>query len=790
MKFSENWLREFVNPAISREELITQLTMAGLEIDGFENVANDFNHVVVGEVLSVEKHPDADKLSVCRVRVNDGEALQIVCGATNVRAGLKAPVALVGAQLAKDFKIKKSKLRGVESNGMLCAEDELGLAESSNGLMELPEDAPVGQCIREYLALNDAMIEVDLTPNRGDCLSIQGLARDLAALNQMQIKVPAITQVAKVVNDGFDVKLSAAEACRRYVGRIIRNINLNAKTPLWMKEKLRRGGIRSINAVVDVTNFVLLELGQPMHAFDFKKLQGGIDVRMAKSGEKLTLLDGQELELRDDTLVIADQQKALALAGIMGGRDSCVTENTQDIFLESAFFSPLSLAGKARSYGLHTDSSHRFERGVDYALQEKALERATQLLLDIAGGEAGHVIHVCSEHHLPQQQCISLRKARLEHMLGLMIPETEVEQIFFSLGLSVKDCGNAWQVEIPSYRFDLNLEIDLIEEVARIYGYNRLPSAPLNFSQSLAAKTEQTLSKSVLIHALKNLSYRESICYSFIDERIQKLFAPDAELIRLANPLSSELETMRTSLWPGLVKAALFNQNRQQAGIRLFEHGLVFNKEGETILQTPRLAALMSASALPECWDGSGRKLDFFDMKADLEALLAMGGSNITFQAKAHTALHPGQSAEILKNGQHLGYIGALHPKISQALELQEEIYLFELDLNLLSQKSLPQFESLSRFPEMSRDLAFIVDQQLPVQALIDTARQLKSGILREISIFDLYEGENIGLGKKSVALNFRFQHADRTLEELEVTDFVDKMIKKLEQSFNAKLRD
>lgn len=790
MLFSESWLREFVNPDISSDELMKQLTMAGLEIGGFEAVANNFDKVVIGEVLSVEKHPDADKLSVCQVRVSENEIVQIVCGAPNVRAGMKAPVAMIGAKLSDDFTIKKSKLRGVESNGMLCAEEELGLAESSSGLMDLPENAPIGEDIRSYLKLDDAIIEVDLTPNRGDCLSIMGLARDLAALNNMSLTVTAPDKKTESIKDQLAVELLADDACPRYVGRVIKNINLAAKTPLWLKEKLRRGGIRSIDPVVDVTNFILLEMGQPMHAFDLNKLKGGIQVRMAKPSEKLTLLDGSELELREDSLVIADHEKALALAGIMGGLESGVTELTNSIFLESAFFAPLAIAGKARSYGLHTDSSHRFERGVDFNLQESAIERATGLLVEIVGGEVGPLCHAVNAAKLPATQKIHLRKNRLHQMLAMEIDDQTIESIFKNLGLIVEKENEGWLIKVPSHRFDLSIEVDLIEEVARVYGYNNLPAEPLNFDQKIEQKTETRISKSRFLSKLCDMGYQESVCYSFIDSESHKLFSPDAEQITLANPISSELSVMRSTLWSGLVKAAVFNQNRQQHALRLFEHGLVFNKNKSELTQVPKIAGLLTPKALPINWDGSNKALDFYDIKADVEALLAMSGQSYYFEPCEHPALHPGQSARIIKGGKDIGIMGAIHPQVAKSMDLDKVCYLFELDLIELQKKTLPVYKQVSRFPATTRDLAIVVDQQVTAQSLLYAAHQLKNEILREISIFDLYQGPNLGEGKKSIAITLRFQHDERTLEELEVTDFVDKMIKKLEQSFDAKLRD
>jgi len=793
MLFSENWLREFVNPALSRDELIHQLTMAGLEIEGFELAANVFNDVLVGQIVAKEKHPDADKLSVCQVIVEEeGEPLQIVCGARNARVGIKVPVAMIGAKLAKDFKIKKSKLRGVESNGMLCAEEELGLADASDGLMELADDAPLGMDIRSYLDLDDAIIEVDLTPNRGDCLSIQGMARDLGALNDLTVKELDVTPTKSICDDQISVQVSAPHACPRYVGRVIKGINLDASAPIWMIEKLRRGGIRSIDPVVDVTNYVLLELGQPMHAFDLSHIESGIQVRMANAGEILTLLNGQDISLDEESLVIADAKQVLALAGIMGGASSSVTQTTQDIFLESAFFSQLAIAGKARSYGLHTDSSHRFERGVDYQLQEKAIERATELLLNIVGGEAGPLVQVVSEANLPSLQGLSLRQERLNRMLGVEIDQQQVSSILENLGLSAKFEQGAWYVNVPSHRFDITIEADLIEEVARVYGYNALPVAALDFPQSLASNSELKIAKSKLLQHLANLSYQEVICYSFIDEKSYTLFEPEQQAIALANPISAELAVMRSSLWPGLIKAALLNQNRQQTALRLFEHGLSFNYIKGELKQQKKLAGLLSEKALPISWDGSQRDLDFYDLKADIENLLALdvGTQDYRFEVASHHALHPGQSAQIVKNGQVLGYMGALHPKLAKSMGLSIEVFLFELDLELLMDRSLPKLKAVSKFPSMSRDLALIVDKSLNVQSLIDTIHAEKSEILTNIGIFDIYQDTSIGEDKKSVAINVTFQHNDRTLEELEVTDFVDKIAKKLQQNFNAKLRD
>lgn len=793
MLLSENWLREYVNPAVSTESLVKQLTMAGLEVDAFNPAAGLFSGVYVGQIVSLEKHPDADKLSVCQVKINSTDVpLQIVCGAANAKAGLKVPVATIGAVLPGDFKIKKTKLRGIESNGMLCAAQELGLAESSAGLLELNDSAPLGQDLRFCLSLEDFIIEVDLTPNRGDCLSIRGLAREVGVLNNMNSQTIKVNPTVAVITDLLKVKLSAPEACPRYAGRILKNINAQAETPLWMIERLRRGGIRSIDAVVDVTNYVLLELGQPMHAFDLDSLHGDIEVRFAKPKEKLTLLNGQEVELRNDSLVIADAQKTLALAGIMGGKQSSVNQQTKNLFLESAFFSPLALAGKARSYGLHTDSSHRFERGVDFQLQVDALERATELLMEIVGGEAGPVTESISKNDLPVEKQITLRKERVSQLLGFKLDNVEIENILKRLGMLLSANQKGWQVKVPSWRFDINLEIDLIEEIGRIYGYNRLPVAALNFSQRLLPDSEGVLDKTLVLHLLVNSGYQESVCYSFVDQTSQQVLDPDAELLILANPISSELAVMRTTLWAGLIKAAVFNQNRQQNALRLFEHGLVFHKQANNLEQKKMLAGIVSKQAQSAHWDHSGKQVDFYDVKADLENLFALSGCSrdYRFEACTHHALHPGQAAAIYRKQDLIGYLGALHPDVAKKLGLELELFVFELDLDAVLQKELPVYKPVSKFPGTSRDLALILDKGVSAQAILDVINQNGSDILQNVSIFDVFEGQNIDKGKKSIALSLTLQHSSRTLEDLEVTDLVDKIVITLKQNLDAKLRD
>ncbi|MDY6841692.1 MAG: phenylalanine--tRNA ligase subunit beta, partial [Pseudomonadota bacterium] len=593
MKFSEQWLREWVNPQIGTRELMDQITMAGLEVDGFEPVAGQFSGVIVGEVRSVGPHPDADKLRVCQV--SDGASeVQVVCGAPNVREGMKVPFAVVGAVLPGDFRIKKARLRGQPSEGMLCSESELGLSDNHDGLMELPADAPVGQDVADYLRLNDVAIDVDLTPNRADCLSIKGIAREVGVLNSMRVEPPAIEPVEAVHSEVPDIRVEAPTGCPRYLGRILRNVNLQAESPLWVREKLRRSGVRSIDAAVDVTNYVMLELGQPMHAFDRDEIQGGIVVRMARIGEKLVLLDGQEVVLTQGTLVIADHDKPVAIAGVMGGEHSGVSPKTRDLVLESAYFDPIALAGKARHYGLHTDASHRFERGVDYKLARDAMERATRLLMDIVGGEPGEIVEVASDEDIPEDRVVDLRAHRLNDVLGMEIDRTTVEEILTRLGLRVeKLLKDGWRVGVPSFRPDISIEEDLIEEVGRIYGYNNLPVTEPTGSLGFRPEPEAVRPVSAIRDFFVAHGYQEAITYSFVDPKVQQLVDPDRQGIALANPISSDLSVMRTSLWSGLLKTLAYNQNRQQPRIRLFETGLRFLREGERIDQKPMLAGVV-----------------------------------------------------------------------------------------------------------------------------------------------------------------------------------------------------
>lgn len=790
MKISEGWLREWVNPDLSTEELLKLLTMAGLEVDGTEPAAASVSGVVVGKVLTVTPHPDADKLSVCTVSDGTSE-FQVVCGAANVRAGLNIPFAKIGAELSPEFKIKKAKLRGVESNGMLCSATELGMAEESEGLLELPADAPVGTDIRAYLQLDDTLIEVDLTPNRGDCLSIAGLARETGVLTRTAVKTSPIKAVPGKIADTLSVILENAAACPRYLGRVIRNINPDAQTPLWMQEKLRRGGVRCIDPVVDVTNYVLLELGQPLHAFDYSKLQGGIVVRNARAGEKLVLLDGKEVQLTPDTLVIADQKQALAMAGVMGGKHSAVGPLTKDVFLESAFFAPLAIAGRARSYGLHTDAAHRYERGVDFNLAPLAMERATALLLEIVGGEPGPVVEAVKQ--LPQVSPVKLRRKRIEDLLGMQFPDTEVLDILARLGLQqIAQDGEGWTFTVPSWRFDIAIEADLIEELARVHGYNNLPVTVPLVRLGLQPEPEGITPLRSMRHTLAAQGYQEVITYSFVAPELDTALGfGQGQPVVLANPISQDMSVMRTSLWPGLVKTLVHNQNRQQMRARLFETGLVFNNINNKLEQIIKVGCLICGDQVPEQWGAGAKAADFFDLKGDAELLLGLGHEpqKFSFRVAEHPALQRGQTAQITCGEQPVGWLGALHPRLLQVLDIKGKVLLLELDYSSLKESSVPTVTELSRFPAVRRDLAILIDQDASAETVQQALREVAGTDLLELQLFDLYQGENLQKGKKSLALGLTFQHPSRTLTDADINPIIDSCIKALQAKFKAELR-
>ncbi len=791
MKLSELWLREWINPALTREQLCACLTMSGLEVEGVTPVAEQFSHVVIAKVLRVEPHPEADRLQVCEVDVGSGKTLTIVCGAKNVAANKMVAAALDGAVLSDNTKITTNKLRGVVSQGMLCSARELGLAEESEGLFLLPADAPLGKNVWEYLKLNDYVMDISITPNRGDCLSVLGMTHEIAALTQAKAHIPKITPVAAKNKDKLSVVVHAPAECPRYVGRVIRNITADAVTPIWLQERLRRSGVRCISPVVDVMNYVMLELGQPMHAFDLAKISGGVQVRMAKAGETLELLDGQTVNLDPATLVIADDKTSLAVAGVMGGLSSAVTLLTKDVFLESAFFQAASIARTSRQYNLNSDSSYRFERGVDPLLQTQAIERATQLIIEIAGGEPGLLTEVASEKHLPQQKKISLRAERIQKVLGLTVPDHEIEAVLQRLGFVCKKNKTGWDVIVTARRFDVTTEIDLVEEVIRVYGYDKIP---LNYPISqlhITGQSEKKLSLPIIRHALSDLGYHEVVTYSFVDKKLQALTDPDAAPKELMNPMTSEMAVMRTTLLPGLLNTLLYNQNRQQTRARIFETGLRFIVKDGALLQQPMLSGLVNGSVAPEQWSIPLRAADFFDVKGDLENLIALTGAAGEFEFKPgkHPAFHPGQTAEVYRAGKYLGVLGALHPRLTQTLDLQGKTFAFELQLDQLVIASQPHFTEVSKFPEIRRDIAILVDQTIPVQSIRDTIEDVAGELLQNVNVFDVYQGKGVALERKSVALSLTLQHASRTLVDEEVASLMERVVNALKQKFAAELR-
>ena len=796
MKFSENWVREWVNPSISTEQLCDQITMLGLEVDSVEKVAGDFTGVVVGEVVECAQHPDADKLRVTKVNVGGDRLLDIVCGAPNCRQGLKVACATEGAVLPGDFKIKKTKLRGQPSEGMLCSFSELGIDVDADGIIELPLDAPVGTNLREYLDLDDKAIEISLTPNRADCLSIAGVAREVGVVNKQVVNQPHFDAVPATISDKVQIELKAPEACPRYLLRVVKNVNVKAQSPIWLQEKLRRCGIRSIDPIVDITNYVLLELGQPMHAFDASKVSQPVQVRLANNGEELVLLDGTTAKLQSNTLVIADQTAPLAMAGIFGGQASGVdAETTKDVILEAAFFAPLAIAGRARQYGLHTDSSHRFERGVDFTLQRHAMERATALLLNICGGEAGEICEVVSEQYLPKVNEVTLRREKLDGLLGHHIETETVTEIFERLGFAVKYANDVWTVTSASWRFDIEIEEDLIEEVARIYGYNSIPNnAPLAHLRMREHK-ESDLDLSRIKTALVDADYQEAITYSFVDPKVQTLLHPEIEALVLPNPISVEMSAMRVSLLSGLLGAVLYNQNRQQNRVRLFETGLRFVPDANAefgVRQEFVLAGVITGTAKSECWTGKAETVDFFDLKGDLESILSLTevGNRVKFVAKAYSALHPGQSAAIELDGKEIGFIGTIHPLIAQKLGLNGKAVVFEILWDAIANRRVVQAKEISKFPANRRDLALVVADNVPAGDIIEACKQAGGEKLTQVNLFDVYQGIGVASGHKSLAISLTIQDNEKTLEDDEINAVISAVLNEVKQRFNAELRD
>lgn len=791
MKISENWLRTWVNPAIDSEKLSDQLTMLGLEVDELAPAAKAFTGVVVGEVLTVEQHPDADRLRVTTVNIGSGEPLQIVCGAPNVRAGMKAPVATIGAVLPGDFKIKKGKLRGIESQGMLCGASEIDLEDKIDGLLELPADAPVGMNIREYLDLDDNVIDISITPNRGDCFSIRGIAREIGVINQLPVTAPEIKEVAATISDEKKVVVST-EGCPRYLGRVIKNVNTKAVTPVWMERALARSGIRQHSILVDITNYVLMELGQPLHAFDGGKVQGAVHVRQATEAEKLVLLNEQEVELNEKVMVIADDEQALAIAGIMGGLSSAVSDATTEIFLESAFFAPLHIAGRARSFGLHTDASQRYERGVDFELPLIAMHRASQLIAELAGGEFGPITVAENAALLPTRDAIELNQAQVDQLLGYSVDSAFITDALSRLGceVTVKAEGE-WSVVPPSHRYDMVIYQDLIEEVARIHGYDNIQIS-LPVIDVKLAKYQDQFELGQLRQTAVTLGYQEAISFSFADLKLEKQLNSHVKPLALANPISSDLAVMRSTLLSSLIPCVQYNINRQQSRVRFFELGLRFDyQEANSIhdlKQIPTFALIATGARTPESWHGKAQPMDFFDFKGDIEEILAAGRVKVEYIRSERSWLHPGQSAEILVNGQSIGYFGRLHPSLEDELDLATT-WVAELDQAAVLQTYVSNFTELSRFPSVRRDIALLINDKINVSEIQGLIEKTGGELLDSTWLFDVYTGQGVEEGKRSLAFALLWQHPSRTLEDAEIKSGMDNILQVLENTYQATLR-
>ena len=787
MNILSSWLREWISPDVSDELLAEQLTMAGLEVDGIEPVAPAFTNVVVGHVVQCEKHPDADKLNLCQVDVGQSENLQIICGAKNVAKGLKVITATVGAVLPGNFKIKKAKLRGVESYGMICSESELGMSDSSDGIAELDADAPIGVNIREYLNLDDNVIELDITPNRGDCFSILGVAREVSANYNMPFTMPSC-EVSGSGESGIKASVSNTKACPKYLTRTVNGIDNTVATPKWMVDKLTRSGQALHSVVVDITNYVLLELGQPMHAFDLSKVSGAINVRNANSGEKIELLNETTVVLNDDTLIITDDNQPLAIAGVMGGMGSSTQSDSVDILLESAFFEPVSIAGKARNYGLHTESSLRFERGVDFNITEVAMDRATQLIIDICGGQASDVSACVDENALPVLEPITITQDKIQKVLGFELDSNWIEEKFVNLDFNITEKSNdSWTIIPPSFRFDIRISADLIEELARLYGYDKLPVQKLSLDANINVIKEADVDKYDLMQALVGRGYQEVITYSFVSEKYQDLVDPDAKKITLSNPISADMSTMRSSLWAGLLQTVESNQRRGHANARFFEIGLCFGGV-HADEQANKLAGIVAGNRFEAQWSGDVQALDFFDAKADLESVLAFTNAQFDFEAAEHPALQKGQSAKIMLNGLSVGWIGALAPSVQKELSLPK-CYMYEVDLDCALKGKVSKYKAFSQYQQAQRDIALVLDEATPVADLMCSIHDLKQTHFIDVALFDIYTGENIDSGKKSVALNLTYQSMEATLSDEEVNTKVEEVLTLMQEKFSAVLR-
>lgn len=797
MKFSERWLREWLDlTTIDSKTLTEQLTMVGLEVASIEPVTSNFTGVVVGRVIECYQH-DGNNVWLTKVDIGGERRLNIVCSAKNCRTQLLVAVATIGAILPGNVNIQSTIRYGKLSEGMLCSFAELGINSADHSMITLPEDASIGDDIRDYLQLDDNIIDLSVTPNRADCLSMLGIAREVAVINRLQLQLPQFHPVAPVINDTLPIMIEVPNACPRYLGRIVKNIDVSRATPLWMKEKLRRGGIYSVNAVVDITNYVLLELGQPMHAFDLNTINDSIVIRLAQDGEKMTKLDGNEVILTSDTLVIANKNQVLAIAGITGSVLSSISHATRNVLLECAWFSTSQMMGCSRSYGLHTEASLRYEHGVDPALLRHTMERATALLVDICGGQPGPVIDVTTAAALPQSATITLRRAKLDRLIGYIIPNDDVSDILTRLGCELTCTTNdSWLVRHPSWRFDLKIEADLIEEVVRIYGYHNIPHIPIHANLEMYHNCEAALPLSRVKTLLIDRSYQEAITYSFVDPKMQRLLHPEQDGIQLSKPLTVAMSAMRLSLWPGLISAVVYNQNRQQQRIRLFESGYRFIKDNSVdlgIRQDLMLAGVITGPRCDEHWDISRKLVDFYDVKGDIEAILELTGKleQIEFRAPATiSSLHAGQSAAIYLNGDIIGCLGVLHPKLEEPLHLNGRTLLFELIFAKIAHCNVPKATAISRFPSNRRDIAVIVSEDICAADLIAECKKVAANNLVGIKLFDVYRGVGIAEGFKSLAISLILQNQNRTLEEEDIAATVAKCVAALKQRFQATLRD
>ncbi len=793
MKFAKSWLEDWVSADLAPEVLAERITAAGLEVDGVESEGEGLEKVLVAEVVEAGRHPDADRLSVCQVSYGAAETVEIVCGAPNVRPGLKTPLALPGTKLPNGLKLRKSKIRGVVSHGMLCSAVELGLGAESDGIMELPDDAPVGEALVGYLKLPDTVFDVDITPNRGDCFSVLGVARDVAALTSNRLREPEMNTVAATTQTRYPVERPVPEACPRFAHRVVSGINASATSPLWLTERLRRSGLRAIHPVVDVTNYVMLELGQPLHAYDMDKLSGPIRPRFAQKGERVTLLDEREVELHPDTVVITDDSGPIGLAGIMGGLSTMVTDATVNVFFEAAFWPQNVMAGQARSYGMHTDASVRFERGVDPAGQLRAVERAVELLVAIAGGDAGPSCDDVDDALLPERASLTLTAKRLAQVLGTDIPADEVTEILTSLGFVVAaDAAGGWQATPPSYRFDIAIEDDLVEEVARIYGYDRISESTAYAQTPLAEVPETSIESGLVADALAARDYYEVITYSFVDEALDALVNGVTSALALSNPISSEMSVMRASLWTGMLQSASSNVARQQERVRIFEIGNTYHGTLDAPNEVTRIAGVVLGARHDAHWSNDSQSVDFFDVKADVEALLSMAGwsDDAVFRAAVHTALQPGQTAEVLRGEVSVGYIGKLHPKIAAAFELKQDVFVFELDIAQTFATQVPVAEPISKYPSVRRDIAIVVAEDVVAADLLAAVRRASPELIRRVNIFDVYRGPGIEAGRKSVALGLILQETSRTLVDVDADAVVDAAVQIINREFGGQLRD